>query len=476
MHKATDEVAFQANSLLKARRSVLRETGIILTLAWPIMITQLAQEAMGFVDTLMTAQAGTDELAAIALGTSLWLPLMLTMIGTLMATTPLVAQQVGADREAAAGQHLAQALCIAAVLALIAVFLLNNTTPLLQLFNLPEHLAQKTAGYLEAISWGFPALMFFQALRSFMEGFGSTRPIMLIACAGVVLNIPLNYLFIFGGFGVPALGGIGCGYATAIVLWSSLILASIQLLRSPRFHLVRHSWRWSFPAAGALIHFLRLGVPIGFALLIEASMFSVIALLIANDGAEVIGAHQITFSLTGVIFMIPLSLALALTIRLGQLVGAGNHSGARFATRVGLLLTLLIAIANSALLVLAGPRLARIYTESGVMLELTVTLLGIAALFQLADAIQVCAGGMLRGFKDTAVTLAVVFIAYWIIGLPTGHFLARSWDLGVAGYWWGLLTGLTCGAVLLASRLYRISHAPNLCHTSAARPGPQRMQ
>lgn len=466
----------QANTLPTRRSRVFRETGIIIALAWPIMITQLAQEAMGFVDTLMTARAGADELAAIALGTSLWLPLMLTMIGTLMATTPLVAQQVGGGREAATGQHLAQALSIAACLSLLAVILLNNTEPLLQLFKLPQHLALKTAAYLEAISWGFPALMFFQALRSFMEGFGSTRPVMLIASIGVLMNIPLNYLFIFGGFGVPALGGVGCGYATAIVLWSGFILASAQMLRSPRFHLVRTHWHWTLPDTSSLIRFLRLGVPIGFALLIEASMFSVIALLIANDGAEVIGAHQITFSLTGVIFMIPLSLALALTIRLGHLVGKGDHQAARFTTRVGFVLTLLIALTNSALLLLAGPALATLYTDSARMIELTVTLMGIAALFQLADALQVCAGGMLRGYKDTSVTLAVVFLAYWIIGLPIGHLLARHWELGVAGYWWGLLIGLSSGAVLLAGRLYRISHARNVSGCTADNLSGQRLQ
>lgn len=466
----------QANTLSDKGCRVCRETGMILGLAWPIMITQLAQEAMGFVDTLMTARAGTDELAAIALGTSLWLPLMLTMIGTLMATTPLVAQQVGADREAATGAHLAQAFSIAGCLSILALFLLNNSEPLLYLFDLPEHLARKTAGYLEAISWGFPALMFFQALRSFMEGFGSTRPVMLIACAGVLLNIPLNYLFIFGGLGIPALGGVGCGYATAIVFWSGFILATAQLFRSARFRQVRHSWHWTVPSFKALIHFLRLGVPIGFALLIESSMFSVIALLIANDGAEVIGAHQITFSLTGVIFMIPLSLALALTIRIGQLIGGSEHQKARFTARVGLGLTLLIALANSALLLLAGPELASIYSDSARMIELTVALIGIAALFQLADAIQVCAGGMLRGYKDTAVTLAVVFLAYWIIGLPAGHLLARHWELGVAGYWWGLLTGLTTGAVLLTSRLYRISHARTTANSTADQLGDQRLQ
>ncbi|WP_432698643.1 MATE family efflux transporter [Marinobacterium sp. YM272] len=448
------------------------EVRILFALAWPIMITQLAQEAMGFVDTLMTARAGATELAAIALGTSLWLPLMLTLIGILMATTPLVAQRVGSGCETSTRTHLIESLSIALLLAAISVFVLNNTHPVLALFDLPPELANKAANYLQAISWGFPALMLFQALRSFMEGFGSTRAVMLIAIAGVLVNIPLNYIFIFGKLGMPALGGVGCGYATSIILWLNLILATCFLLRSRRFRSVRSHWQWQPPKIRALMQFLRLGVPIGFALLIEASMFSVISLLVANDGAEVIGAHQITFSITGLIFMIPLSLALALTIRIGQQAGRDDYKAARFSVLVGFGLTLMIALLNSSVLLFGGSMLAGLYTDSATLISLTVTLIQIAALFQLADAVQVCTGGMLRGYKDTSVTLGVVLLAYWAIGLPTGHLLARGADLGVAGYWWGLLIGLTTGAVLLSRRLYRISHVNETsCRTAVATAG-----
>lgn len=454
----------------------LSEARLLFALAWPIMITQLAQEAMGFVDTLMTARAGATELAAVALGTSLWLPLMLTLIGVLMATTPLVANRVGAGQEDRSATHLIESFSIALLLGAISVLLLNQSHHVLRVFDLSDELAGKSADYLQAISWGFPALMLFQALRSFMEGFGCTRPVMVIATCGVLINIPLNYIFIFGKLGMPALGGVGCGYATSIILWVNLLLAAAYVLRARRFKTVRDNWHWQLPRPGAIQQFLKLGLPIGFALLIEASMFSVISLLVASDGEEVIGAHQITFSITGLIFMIPLSLALALTIRIGQQTGRNDYEAARFSALVGFGVTLIIALTNSSVLFLGGSTLAGIYTESTAMISLTVTLIQIAALFQLADAIQVCAGGMLRGYKDTAVTLAVVLLAYWAIGLPAGHWLARGFDLGVAGYWWGLLIGLTTGAVLLSRRLYRISHAYETSGRAAFSPAGKRLQ
>jgi MATE family multidrug resistance protein len=434
------------------------EAGQIITLGWPIMIAQVAQDAMGFIDTFMASLAGPSELAAIALGGSIWLPLMLTLCGVLMATTPLVAQQVGAGNEKASARTLAQALTVAAALSVMAVMLLNNARPLLILFDVEPQLADKTAAYLSAISWGFPALLAYQALRSLSEGFGITQPLMRIAVIAMLANIPLNYVLIFGKLGLPPLGGVGCGYATSILFWLMLLLGIAHLRRDPRLADLSRPRQWQRPASADLIHFLRLGIPIGIALMIEASMFAIIALLLAVDGETVVAAHQITFSVTGLMFMLPLSVAMAMTIRVGQLVGRGERSQARFSAHCGLGLTVLIAAVNAATLVLAGRLIASAYTEVTAIIELTVTLMGIAALFQLTDALQVGAGGALRGYKDTAITLLVVFIAYWLIGLPAGHLLARAAELGAAGYWWGLLIGLSTGAVLLLTRLYRISH------------------
>ncbi len=453
--------------------TVRRELRQIVQLGWPIMIAQLAQYLMGFVDTLMASQAGASDLAAIALGSSLWMPLMLSFSGVLMAITPLTAHQVGADDETGTAKTLLQGWTLALALGIVAILLLN-CSPLLLRHLVPDAaLAERTAAYLAAISWGFPALMLYQAIRFLSEGFGRTRPVMRIALASMLLNIPLNYLLIFGKFGLPALGGVGCGYASAVVMWVSLLLGIRHLRRDYRFSVLRRHLVWQLPKLPALRAFLRLGAPIGAALLVESSMFCAIALLLAGQGEIAVAAHQITFSTTGLLFMLPLSLALALTIRVGQLTGAGNRAAARFSARCGTALSLLFALLSCVLILSTREWIAATYSDLPAVILLTTQLMSIAALFQFVDYLQVTTAGALRGYKDTRIPLRIVFISYWLIGLPVGHYLARAQGLGAAGYWYGLLVGLACGALLLTLRLNRVSHVPSLAAsatTTAQRP------
>lgn len=442
------------------------------------MVAQLAQNAMGFIDTLMAARAGTLDLAAIALGSSLWLPVLLALAGVLMATTPVVAQLVGGDREAHTRLPLQQACWIAALLSLAGVGLLRNADPVLDLLQLEASLQTKTRDYLAAVSYGVPAFLFYQVIRSYSEGFGKTYPVMKIAVLGMLCNIPLNYLLIFGKLGLPALGGVGCGYATALVMWIMLVAGVIYLQLSPRFAPLDLFADWSGPKPTELWQLLRIGVPIGFALLIEASMFCVLALILAPQGEVVIAANQITISYTGMVFMVPLSIAMALTIRVGQLIGAGQPQQARQAAATGILITLLIALFSCSLTLLLARQIAELYTLQPEIVQLASSLIGIAAVFQFSDALQVSAAGALRGYKDTSMPLLLVFIAYWLVGLPAGYVLGfTDWlvePMIAAGLWYGLLIGLSVGAVLLTTRLIRIArHAP--LAAVAAEPAGRRL-
>jgi MATE family multidrug resistance protein len=448
------------------------EIRTLLLLGWPIMVAQLAQSAIGFIDTLMAARAGANDLAAIALGSSLWLPLFLALGGILMATTPLVAHLIGAHRERRSRQVLQQAVWIALLLSLLGVLLLRNPGPVLELLQLEARLEQTTRDYLDAISWGFPAFLLYQVVRSYSEGFGKTHPVMRIAVLGMLCNIPLNYVLIFGKLGLPEMGGVGCGYASAVVMWVMLLTGIIYLMRSPRFRPLRLYRHWQRPRGSVILTFLRLGLPIGFALLIEVSMFCVLALLLAPLGETVIAANQITISYTGMIFMVPLSIAMALTIRIGQLVGAGQGDAARHAVITGVMITLTIALVSSSLSLLLAESIVGLYTDREAIIGLAATLISIAAVFQFSDALQVSAAGALRGYKDTAVPLLMVFIAYWLIGLPVGYVLGFTQWLtapqGAAGLWSGLLIGLSVGAVLLTTRLVRIARHADVDSNSGA--------
>lgn len=433
----------------------------LMILAWPIMIAQIAQNSMGFVDTLMSARAGSEDLAAIALGTSFWIPVYLAFSGILMAVTPTVAHLVGAEKDTETPGIFQQGVWLACLLGILSFWLLQNTDPVLSLLSLEAGLQDKTRRYLEAISWGFPALMLYQTIRGFSEGFGKTRAIMKIALLALICNIPLNYVFIFGKLGMPELGGVGCGWASAIVMWIMLLTGIIYTRRSAPFKSLALWLPWHRPHIISLLQLLKLGTPIGIALLIEASMFSVIALLLAPFGEVTLAAHQITISYTGMVFMIPLSIAMALTIRVGQLQGSGDSQKARFAAMTGIGFTLAVALVTTLLTLLFAQQITRLYVDDHEIASLAVLLLMIAALFQFSDALQVSAAGALRGYKDTFVPLLLVFVSFWLIGLPAGYLLGLT-DLlrpamGAAGFWYGLLIGLSAGAVMLMTRLNRVS-------------------
>ncbi|WP_415884076.1 MATE family efflux transporter [Neptuniibacter sp. QD72_48] len=413
---------------------------------------------MGFVDTLMAGRYSATDLAAVALGSSIWLPIFIASQGILMATTPMVAHLVGANKENASSETLHQGVIIVAILSLLAIFALHNCDPVLAFMGVEEELAKLTTQYMAAISWGFPALLLYQLIRSYIEGFGKTQPAMKISILGLLCNIPLNYALIYGEFGFPELGGVGCGWATAIVMWIMFFSAFIYLAKSPTFVTIKPFSGWSLPEPSALKNFLKLGLPIGIALLIEVSMFSVIALLLADLGEVMIASHQITISFTGLIFMLPLSISLALTIRVGHQLGAQKPEAAKFSAVTGLIITLTLAIFSSSLMAIFATPIAELYTQEVQIIEIASTLIIIAALFQFSDAIQITCSGALRGYKDTVVPLMLVFIAYWLIGLPSGYILGKTEliteAMGPKGFWIGLLIGLTIGAILLITRLH----------------------
>ncbi|MAY41304.1 MAG: MATE family efflux transporter [Oceanospirillaceae bacterium] len=413
---------------------------------------------MGFVDTLMAGRFNSTDLAAVSLGSSIWLPLFLACQGILMATTPIVAHQVGEGKSYKSCETLHQGGVIVICLCILSMLAIHHCEPILVLMNVETKLATLTLDYLSAISWGIPAILIYQLIRSYIEGFGKTLPGMKIALLGIACNIPLNYILIYGKLGLPALGGVGCGWATSIVMWIMLIASILYILKSPTFKPLAPFKQWKPPQFKAIKDYLALGLPIGVALLIEVSMFSVIALLLADLGETIIASHQITLSFTGLVFMIPLSISLAVTIRIGQLLGSKNYAGARHSAKAGLVVTIIIAFFSSGLMALLSDEIAGLYTTDLQIISIATTLLVIAALFQFSDAIQITCAGALRGYKDTQVPLLIVFIAYWIIGLPTGFILGKTdiilTPMGPTGFWIGLLIGLTISAILLLSRLH----------------------
>jgi MATE family multidrug resistance protein len=435
----------------------------LLTLAWPILVSQLAQTANGVVDTVMAGQASGVDLAAVALGTSIWLPLFLAVLGLLSALQPMVSHLHGAGRMPEIGAVTRQALLLALPLGLLGAWLLREAAPFLHAFGVEEAVIPLTQAYLDGVSWGFPALCVFLALRFYAEGLGTTRPIMIASLGGLAVNVVADYVLVFGKFGFPAMGGPGCGYATGFVLWLMLGMLAWQCRRIDREHgtqVVKGAWA---PDASQYRALLRLGLPIGFMTFVETSVFALIGLLIAGIGTAGVAAHQIAMNISTLAFMVPFSLAMAMSIRVGFSIGAGDPAGLRATLRTGYLLMGAVACINAGVVVLGSSLIASGYTQDAEVRLAAVTLLLIVGAFQIPDAFQTLANIVLRGMKDARVPMLVLMMAHWVVGLGSGCVLGYGWlgvaPMGAAGFWTGIALGLTFAGLLLTARLWhKVNH------------------
>lgn len=448
-------------------RDIRQELGALALLTGPILVSQVSQAAYGFIDTLMAGQVSAADLAAVAIGASIWLPLFLLTTGTLLATTPLVAEAHGAGQRGRIPGITHQALWLALIVGVIGWLLIRNSWPLFAQLGVPDSLRDKTKLYLDGVSWGMPAVGAFHVLRCHCEAQGRPLPVTLISLAGPLLNIPLNQIFIHGSasvpglawLGVPALGGPGCGWATALVMWLIALVLLAYVLRAKAFAEVRLLHGELRPDWHRIRHIAALGLPIGIAIFFEVSSFALVAVLISPAGAQVVAGHQIALSVTSTLFMVPLSLAIALTIRTGQHFGARDLDAIRRTRRVGLVATSVIACVSALFLFMTRHAITRAYTDDPAVSALAAELLLFAVAYQVVDALQVGAAGCLRGLQDTRSPMRLTLIAYWGVAIPFG-IMAGSTDwlgraLGVHGYWSGLVLGLAVASLLLNLQLGR---------------------
>jgi multidrug resistance protein, MATE family len=428
-----------------------------LILAGPLVVGQLTSFGMNFVDTVMAGRLGTVDLGAIAVGSSIWAAGFLFVLGILLAVSATVSQLDGAGRHQQVGEFTRQALWLALALALGLFFLVRSAGPLMDLIGVDEQVAVMAADYLKAISWGAPALCAMMVLRFFSEGTGYTRPTMYIGVVGIVCNIPLNYVLMFGKLGFPALGAVGCGWATAIVFWLQLLLIAGWVAWRPRYAPFALYERFSWPSRREIAALWKLGLPIGVMVFLEGGLFVGTALLIGTLGALPVAAHQVAMNYAGLMFMVPLGLAGAITIRVGNAIGRGDPPAARRAGLVGMGIALAFGLVSAAFMFLFPRLIVAMYTSEPDVAALAVHLLFFAAIFQLADCLQASAAGALRGLKDTRIPMIYSVIAYWAIGLTLGWYLTFRLDWGPAGMWIGIIVGLSLAAVLLGRRFWRIA-------------------
>ncbi len=436
------------------------EIGRTLRLAGPLIIGQVTSYGLSFVDTVMAGRLGAVDLGAVAVGSSIFSAGLMFMVGLMMAVSAAVSQLEGAGRVRQAGELTRQALWLAAGVSVVLWVLVRRGEWVMAHLGVTPEVAELAHGYLLAVSWGLPAMAGVFVLRFFSEGTGFTRPTMNIGLLGIVVNIPLNYALMYGKFGLPALGAVGCGWATAIVLWLQLLAITVWIARGPRFRPYALFERFSAPQAREILALCRLGLPIGVMVFLEGGLFVASALLIGTLGTVPVAAHQVAINYSGLMFMVPLGIAGAITVRVGNAIGRKDRAGARRAGLVGIALALGFGALSATVMLLFPNQIVGLYTNDPEVAMLAASLLLFAAIFQVADCLQVGAAGALRGLKDTRIPMLYSVLAYWLVGMSLGWWLTFEKAWGPAGMWCGIIAGLTLAAVLLGTRFLRLSAVP----------------
>lgn len=433
----------------------------MLRLALPLVAGQFAIIGMGVTDVVVAGRAGTDDLAGVTIGFYAWDLSILLVFGVLLANTALVGHQYGAGSVAGIRRQFQQSLWLALPLALLSALAIWVAMHAVRRLDVAPAVADVAAGYLLPTMLTASLLPFAVCFRTTAEGLGLARPVMWLSMGAFLLNIPLDYALVLGAFGLPRLGGVGCGWAT-LISFSLLLCAWVAYsLLGPALRTYRLWSGFGGPIARELRAMLALGLPIGLSLLGVGGFFAVLPLLMSSLGAVAIAGHSVAITVDTLMLTIPLGVGQAMSVRVAHELGGGNPHGARDVCTTGMGLLVLIALVQAALVSLLREPIAALFTADPAVTELGATLLLFAAAYRVFDSVQVGAGMALRGYKDTRVASAINIATYWLFGLPACWLLAMGspWSkgLGVSGFWVGMLAAIAAAAVAIAWRLVRTS-------------------
>ncbi|MEN9373200.1 MAG: hypothetical protein RIR79_752 [Pseudomonadota bacterium] len=430
------------------KQRITTEIKALWQLAWPILIGQLANVGMSVADVAMAGHASAQDLAGIALGSSIWMIVFVTLMGVMMAVNPVISHHVGAKEWDRIPSVVRQALWKGVGVGLIAMLAVNGSAYFFVGMGLEPVVEDVATRFVRITSLGLPVFACYRVLYGYSTSLNQTKPIMLIAVLALALNVLLNWILVFGNLGFPAMGGVGCAWATLICMVFNLVALLWWMRRSAVYESTWPFDRFEAPHWVEIRHLLLLGLPIGVTYFAESSAFGLIALWVARFGTVQVAAHQIALNFSSLTFMLPLSLGLALLTRVGQALGAGDVVEARFRSHVGISLSAFLALIAALLIALLNREIVGLYTNDAVVIPVAAGLLLWAAWYQVSDAIQVSASCATRGYKETRLPMVIHLVAFWLIGLPLGCVLGLGWipqwlpPLQAEGFWIGLVVGL----------------------------------
>ncbi|MFZ6800970.1 MATE family efflux transporter [Undibacterium sp. Di24W] len=450
------------------KTEIRTEVAQLWQIAWPVLIGQLATVGMSVADVAMTGHLSAQDLAAVALGASLWSIILVTVMGVMISVNAVVAHEVGAAALDKVPHIMRQAMWMGLGVGTVACILLNLSTIVFDYLQLEPFVQAKATEFVRVISIGMPAFAMYRALYSYTTSLNHTKPVMVIALMGLAFNIVVNWLFIYGKWGFPQLGSTGCAIATGIGMWLMLAAMIWWTHRAAAYKQTFPFTHREAPKWSEIRSMLRIGLPIGVTYFAEVSAFCAVGLLVARFGVVAISANQIALNFSSLVFMIPMSLGIALTTRVSQTLGEKDVVKARFISWTGVSVSLIFAVVSATLMTLFRHQVAAAYTSDPAVQTVAANLLLLAAIFQLSDAAQVTLSCALRGYKVTRVPMFIHIMAFYGFALPIGAILGLSpswfpWSpaqpMEAAGFWIGLVLGLTVAAILLGIFLHRLSVA-----------------
>lgn len=433
----------------------------IVSLAWPMFVSQLAGIGTHVADTVIAGHHATVDLAAVAVGGGLFVSVVIALIGVLQAASPIIAHHVGANRHEDIAPAFQQAVWLALFLSVPGALLLAFPDPLLALSRLDPVVEAKARAYLAALAWAVPCALLFRAFQALMNGIGHPRPVMVIMLACLAVHVPLAWALTTGVFGAP-LGALGCGLSTLAVNALSVLLGLGYLLRAGRMRTLRPFADWQAPRAWAQRDMLRLGGPMGVSNFVEITSFTLIALFVARLGPDVVGGHRVVANLNGLCFMLPLALGSGTLVRVGQAAGARDWTRARSTALTGFTLASGLAVlVGLALWALHEPVLT-LFSSDTAVLAVARGLIPYVVLFVLVDAAHTLASFALRGYKVTLAPMLVHTVCFWGVGLGLGAWLAFhglegvTAPMGAAGFWLATLLSTALAGILIGGLLLRV--------------------
>ncbi|WP_340607847.1 MATE family efflux transporter [Xenorhabdus bharatensis] len=434
------------------KTALLNDIKYLFLLSTPIIVTQLTRIAMSAVDVIVSGHYSTNALAAVSLGSSIWFPIFVLGFGVILMLSADVAKLRANNDIEGIKECVNNYISAALILSLPIIVFLLLAVQLLSLIGIDEDVVHITKGYIIAMAFGVPGVMIFNVFRSLLQALENTKVAMYISIFALIVNIPLNYIFVFGKFGVPEMGGVGAGITTAIINTLSAILLIIYFLRKKEYE--KYRFRLSLKLNSGLKRLFLIGIPSGLALFVEVIFIDAISLGIATLGTVYIAANNIMIIISSMILAIGGGLSAVTTVKISYLSAKKDYSSTLRFSLLSLISTTLITLILGIMFFLYAEHIISLYTKDILVIKIALEVIVFLFFLQLFDSIHSILSGILRGFHETKIVFYVPLFGYWFIGVPLAFTLGLT-DLitekmGLIGFWYGLVFGLLTNCITLS--------------------------